>query len=286
MKFLDVKTDFAFKKVFGSIENKSLLIQFLNSIIEFKNNQKISDLTIEDPYNIPMLKGMKDSFVDVKAVLENGEKVIIEMQVLNHKGFEKRVLYNAAKNYSVQLSSSENYELLNPVIALSILDFEMFPESDTYINSFKLLEKEKFISYSDDIELIFVELPKFTKNLEQVKSIQDKWIYFIKNAGSLELQPKNWNPEFDTAFTTINEANLSLKELEIQHKRKEFIYIRKSSIELATESGIEKGEKMGIEKGEKNKALEIAKNLIAQNIDTSIIIISTGLTEKEIENLR
>ncbi|HID91861.1 TPA: Rpn family recombination-promoting nuclease/putative transposase [Candidatus Peregrinibacteria bacterium] len=162
----------------------------------------------------------------------------------------------------------------------------MFPESDKYINSFKLLEKEKFINYSDDIELIFVELPKFTKNINQVESIQDRWIYFIKNAGSLEFQPKNWNAEFDTAFTTINEANLSVKELEIQHKRKEFIYIRKSSIELATQSGIEKGMQSGIEKGEKNKALEIAKNLIAQNIENSIIIISTGLSEEEIQELR
>jgi len=97
MKFLDVKTDFAFKKVFGSADSKDLLISFLNSVIEFENKQTITDLTIVDPYNIPMLKGMKDTFVDVKAQLDDGSRVIIEMQVLNYEGFEKRVLYNAAK---------------------------------------------------------------------------------------------------------------------------------------------------------------------------------------------
>ena len=67
MKFLDIKTDFAFKKVFGSADSKDLLISFLNATIDFENNRKIEDLTIVDPYNIPMLKGMKDTFVDVKA---------------------------------------------------------------------------------------------------------------------------------------------------------------------------------------------------------------------------
>jgi len=41
-------------------------------VIEFSQQQKIKDLTIVDPYSIPMLKGMKDTFVDVKAVLDNG----------------------------------------------------------------------------------------------------------------------------------------------------------------------------------------------------------------------
>ena len=193
MNFLDVKTDYAFKKVFGSVESKDILISFLNALIYENRDNKIKDLEIVDPYNIPMIKGVKDTFVDVKAQLDNNTKVIIEMQVLNHSGFEKRVLYNAAKNYSIQLNKSEDYNLLNPVIALSILDFEMFDDSNKIINNFKLIEKDKFINYSDDIELIFVELPKFKKELNQLENIKDQWIYFIKNAGSLEYIPKEFN---------------------------------------------------------------------------------------------
>ncbi|MFT4929164.1 MAG: hypothetical protein ACI8WB_005294, partial [Phenylobacterium sp.] len=72
MKFLDIRTDFAFKKVFGSKESKPRLISFLNSILDFDDNGKIADLTIADPYNIPKLKGMKDTYVDVKAELTDG----------------------------------------------------------------------------------------------------------------------------------------------------------------------------------------------------------------------
>jgi predicted transposase/invertase (TIGR01784 family) len=280
MKFLDVKTDYAFKKVFGSNENKPLLIRFLNSVIIFSHNAKIKDLIIQDTYNIPMLKGMKDSFVDVKATLDNDTKVIIEMQVLNHKGFEKRVLYNMAKNYSIQLNKAEDYHLLNPVIALNIVDFIMFEDSPKTITNFKLLEKEEFIDYSDDIELIFIELPKFKKELQELNNLQEKFIYFIKNADTLNLIPKELE-DISQALSTINEASLTKEELELQHKRREFISVQKSSIELAKEQGLKLGVKQGIQK----RNLEIAKNLL-DVLDNEIIALKTGLEIKTIQDLR
>jgi len=73
--------------------------------------------------------------VDVKATLGDGREVIVEMQVLNIKGFEQRILYNAAKSYSRQLREGEDYTLLNPVIALTLTDFTLF-EADTVCSRF------------------------------------------------------------------------------------------------------------------------------------------------------
>ena len=289
MNFLDIKTDFAFKKVFGSEGSKDLLISFLNSVIEFDQQQTITDLTIVDPYSIPLLKGMKDTFVDVKAELSDNTKVIIEMQVLNHEGFEKRVLYNAAKNYSLQLKKGDPYHLLNPVIALTITDFILFKNTDELINNFKLLEKNHFIQYSDDIELIFIELPKFHKTEPELSSIQDKWLYFIKNAGNLDYIPKNLDQELEKAFNIANEANLSEEELELQHKKKDFIYIQKSSIEFATktgmEQGLEKGLQQGLEQGEWNNTLKIIENAHRMGLPMQTIIELTGLDEEKISAL-
>ena len=120
MRFLDVKTDFAFKKVFGSERSKPLLIKFFNAVLDYTGDYAITDLTIIAP---PVIKGMKDTFVGVKAMLASGNTVIIETQVLNVEGFEKRVLYNAAKTYAAQLDKGEQYTLLNPVIALTFADF-------------------------------------------------------------------------------------------------------------------------------------------------------------------
>ena len=276
MKFLDVKTDFAFKKVFGSEGSKDILVSFLNSLIFFSEGEVIEDLTIVDFYQIPLIKGMKDTYVDVKAKLSSGTTVIIEMQILNVQGMEQRILYNAAKAYSTQLVQGESYHLLNPVIALTLTDFVMFPEMAEYKSIFRLTEKDYLVEYNGDIELIFIELPKFSKTEAELSDVTDKWIYFIKNAGSLAYIPETLSilPELSHAFSIANEAGLSLEEQEAQWKRKDFIMLQKGSIELAEKKGIEKGlEKVAIE-------------MIKDGESNDRIRKYTGLTDVEINGLR
>ena len=232
-----------------------------------------------------MLKGMKDSFVDVKALLNNESTVIIEMQVLPHVGFEKRILYNMAKNYSTQLVKGEQYQLLNPIIALTIVDFDMFPNTSHFISRFKLRENETFIKYSDDLEMVFVELPKFTKSLGELKNIEDEWIWFVKNAGSLEYIPNEISEDVKGAFEIVNEATMSLEELEIQKQKKDFIFIQAGSITLAHEKGREEGREEGMEKGRRNAMIEVATSLLGY-LDDAIIAKQTKLSVEEVSALR
>lgn len=108
MRFINPKTDFAFKKIFGSSESKDILISFLNAMV-YNSELVIQDLEIIDPYLAPKVTGLKDTYLDVKAQLNTGEIVIIEMQVINVEAFTKRVLYNAAKTYSLQLDVGQGY---------------------------------------------------------------------------------------------------------------------------------------------------------------------------------
>jgi predicted transposase/invertase (TIGR01784 family) len=287
MKFLDIRTDFAFKKVFGSRDSKPRLISFLNSVIQFNNNNEITSLEIVDPYNVPQLKGMKDTYVDVKATLSDESTVIIEMQVINHDGFEKRVLYNAAKNYSVQLDKGERYHLLKPVIALTIVNFEMFSDNDEMINAFQLINKKTLTTYSHDIELIFIELKKFTKTQQECQGIQDDWIYFLKNAGDLTMIPKNLPQQVLSAYEVSNEAGMSKEELEMQYKKKEWISMQISAFTLAQRKGKEQGRAEGKEEGRaegiakgKAEAVELfTTNLLkAGEMSDEKIAQITGLT--------
>ena len=79
--FINPKTDFAFKKIFGSKKSKDILISFLNAML-YQEKPTIEDLEILDPYQAPRIKGIKDSYLDVKATLTGNKTVIIEMQVL------------------------------------------------------------------------------------------------------------------------------------------------------------------------------------------------------------
>jgi predicted transposase/invertase (TIGR01784 family) len=307
MIFINPKIDFAFKKIFGSEDSKDILISFLNALI-YEEKPVIQDLEILNPYLAPKIRGVKDTYLDIKARIKSEDNsdrnVIIEMQVLNVEGFEKRILYNAAKSYSTQLASGQSYNLLNPVIALTITDFVMFPDLEKVMSRFVLKEKDYLIDYPIyDIELIFVELPKFKKQLSELKFINDKWLYFLTEARSLVQVPEIMAevPEIKKAFYIANQANLSLDELEDQEKSEIFIQDQRGAITKAIKDGLQQGIHQGIQQGiqqgihqgihqgiqqgiQQNK-LEMARKML-NLIDDQVICQITGLSITELEALK
>lgn len=279
MQFINPKTDFAFKRIFGSSESKNILKSFLNALI-YKGQPVIEDLEIIDPALASKISGLKDTYLDVKAKINDGKTVIIEMQVLNISSFAKRVVYNAAKTYATQLGRGEGYSKLKPVLALTITDFEMFANHQKVISHFVFKETENLFDYPDpEIELFFVELPKFNKTLEELESITDKWIYFMKNAPSLEMIPEKMGEisEIQQAFTIANEANLSREELEDLEKREMVIEDQRNLIL--------RGQQEGREEGMRERSFEIAKELL-DVLDDQTISQKTGLTLEDIQQLR
>ena len=57
-------------------------------------------------------------------------------------------------------------------------------------------------------------------------------------------------------------------------------------IEKGMELGMEKGMKKGMAKGMNQKALDIARNMLADGIDINLIMKYSGLTQEQIENLK
>ncbi len=283
--YINPKTDFAFKKIFGSKQSKDILLSFLNAIL-YQSRPIIEDLEILDPYQAPRIKGIKDSYLDVKATIVGNKTVIIEMQVLNVLGFEKRVLYNAAKAFSIQLNVGDDYTLLNPVIALTITDFEMFPESSKVISRYKLKEQDDLTDYSEDIELVFVELPKFNHSLDRLETITDKWLYFLKCANQLEAVPSSLEsiPAINHAFNVAKQSKLSRKELEVLENREIFIHDSRNAILKARQEGREEGREEGEAIGAKQKAINIARQLL-NVLDVETISQMTGLSIEEIQTL-
>ncbi|NEP39332.1 MAG: Rpn family recombination-promoting nuclease/putative transposase, partial [Okeania sp. SIO2H7] len=159
MNFVNPKVDYAFKKIFGSEQSQQILISFLNAII-YGGEKVIQSLTILNPYNPGKIITLKETYLDVKAVLADGSLVVIEMQVARVTAFSKRITYNLAKGYANQLTKGERYHLLNPAIALTITDFILFEEEDDFINPFVFKHQQKNWEYPDkELQLIFVELP-------------------------------------------------------------------------------------------------------------------------------
>ena len=62
MRFLNPKTDFAFKRIFGSERSHDILLSFLNAILGLQSPYRIVALTLLDPYLAPKIRGMKDTY--------------------------------------------------------------------------------------------------------------------------------------------------------------------------------------------------------------------------------
>lgn len=247
MRFINPKIDFAFKRIFGSNQNTDILISFLNALL-YDGEAIVESLEIIDPSLVPPIVGLKNSYLDVKARLSDGTFVIIEMQVLNVQAFSKRVLYNAAKTYALQLTMGELYRQLRPVIALTITDFKMFDDSQDVISHFIFKERTRLSDYPDNqMELVFVELPKFQKKLEELETIADKWIYFIKTTGTLNEVPQTMAtvPQIQRAFEIANQVSLTREEFDTLQEQEFLVQDQEGSAALSKEEGREEGRQQG-----------------------------------------
>ena len=287
MTFINPKTDYAFKKIFGSSESKDILISFLNALV-YEGNPTIEDLEIINQNLPPQLEGLKDTYLDVTAKLDDGTLVIIEILVLNVQYSGNRVLYNAATTYAFQLQRGEGYRMLKPLISLTITDFEMFRNSPNLISIFVYKEVESNLNYPENaMNLVFVELPKFHKEASQLETLTDKWIYFMKYARSLSEVPETMDsvPEIHKAFDLANEARLSREEVEALERREQFIHDQQGAIIKAFEEARQAGIQEARQERKREEKLTIARQLLSR-LDDETISQTTGLSLEDVRNLR
>jgi predicted transposase/invertase (TIGR01784 family) len=195
------------------------------------------------------------------------------MQVTELEGFDKRVLYYTSQSYADQISRGDEYNKLNAAFFIGILDFTI-SKNAKYISRHRVLDVETGENIIRDIEFSFIELPKFKLQLNELKSNIEQWIYFIKNAENLEVIPENIEDEgLKEAYKEADKHSWTKQELQDYDK----IFIRERDeigrVELA------------VKRGKIEEKIELAKNLKKDNVTIEKIIIYTGLTKQEIENL-
>lgn len=273
MNFVDIKNDIAFRKIFGNENKKIILISFLNAVMKLKGKDAIEDVETLNPYQLPIIKNLKASIIDVKARDKKGKTYIIEMQVAEPDGLDKRLLYYASKEYSLQIESGEQYTELKPVIFIGIFDFK-FTIGEKYLSHHAVCDVENGERNIMDMDFYFIELPKFTKKLEELVEITDKWIFFIKEAENLTVIPENVDDEgLKEAYHDANKHSWKKEELEAY----DYAAMREQD---------ERGKLIQAEKkGAKNREFQIARDMKSEGEPVEKIIKYTGLSAEEISKI-
>ena len=287
------RVDIAFKKIFGVVENKDLLISLINSIVS--KEDQVADLKLLNPYNPQNFKNDKLSILDIKAQDTKGQYYNIEMQISDEADYDKRALYYWAKLYTEQLAQSVDYSQLRKTIGIHILNFISIPETEKYHNAFHLKEKDTGLRYFKDIELHTIELSKFEKDtsnedpiadlLLKVRTSLDAWVTFLTKHDLLtgdNLPEELQQPVIKKALNVLNVMNFSHSEREEYEAHLKWLRTEASGIKKAEEKSFAKGVAQGIEKGEFKRNIEIAKNLLIKKMNIQDIEEITGLTVKEI----
>lgn len=282
MSLLNPRVDLAFKKLFGTEENKDLLISFINSVVS--DEDQVVDIELLNPYNSCNFRGDKGSILDIKAKDTQGKYYNIEVQISDEGDYDKRSLFYWAKLYTDQFGRGDLFHKLRKAIGIHVLNFTSIPNNPKYSNKFIITNEETKQRHFHDLAIYTIELNKFSDTedetlsqmLPRIKTGLDRWAAFLTRASSLDLKnlPKELgDPCIKKALDVLTHTSLNEEERELYEGHLKWIRIEASTLEKAQAAGKAEGKK------------EAARNLVKLGVAITAISEACGLSEEEIKSL-
>jgi predicted transposase/invertase (TIGR01784 family) len=154
--------DFAFKKTFGTAENRGALTSLLNAILTPKS--PIVDVTITNPFNLQDFHDDKLSILDIKAVDREGAIYDVEMQLAVSASLTQRIVYYACELYADQLQTGTDYARLCPVYSIWIINGVLWPDAAPVHHAFRLTDGKSGRVLNETLEIHTIELERPTMN--------------------------------------------------------------------------------------------------------------------------
>jgi predicted transposase/invertase (TIGR01784 family) len=225
--------------------------------------------------------GDKSSILDIRAVLEDGTRVNIEVQLRNLGNMDRRSLFYWSREYTKSLEAGQDYLELPNVVAINIVNFEFFPAGDFH-TSFHLREdRDRELVLTDALEIHFVDMVKF-KGVGEKDIKNDplqRWLAWLDQDSPADLVE-----EVEKMDRAIQKAAARVEYIAKDKEALRAYEMRQMALSDWT-SGINHARREGIKAGEEQKAAEIARNSKALGIPLEQIVQITGLTEAQIRDL-
>ena len=284
MRYLDPKADLTFKKVFG--EHPDLVMSFLNALLPFDHpGDEITAVEYLPAELVPQTPLRKNSIVDVRCRDNRGRQFIVEMQMVWSPEFKQRVLFNASKAYVRQLGGGEDYDLLQPVYSLNLVNDVFEPGlGDECYHYYRLVHVEHTDRVIDGLHLIFVELPKFKPHNYSDKRMMTLWLRYLTEIGDkTSTIPDELlaDPAISKAVGQLEESAFSEAQLLGYEKFWDVVSVEKTLVGSAER----KGRREGIAEGRREGVLQTARNLKQLGVDAATIGAATGLSAAEVAAL-
>jgi predicted transposase/invertase (TIGR01784 family) len=279
-KLLSPLADPIFKRIFG--EEKDILISLINAIIE------LGDPVIEIEYLQPELSAEhaeeKNSIVDVRCKDASNRHFIVEMQIDLHKAFLQRVLFNACKVYSRQLTAGSHFENLQPVHCICITNANIDAEDEAFIQTYDITRRRNRLSELEGMQFHFIELPKFRKmsKFDLTNPLQG-WMKFFTDPEYFSTMPIRHYETFEElkkAIELVDESNFTPEQLYAYDRYLDNIRTKKAIEDYIKERSFEAGKEEGIQ-----ITVAILKAIQEGHLTHETIALQYGISVEEVEKL-
>lgn len=319
-KYLSPKADITFKKVFG--EHKNLTISFLNALLDFEDKAKIVSIEYQTPEMFPETPTRKYSIVDVRCKDDRGRSFIVEMQMVWNSDFKQRILHNTTRAYSNQLGQGKPFADAMPVYALCLIDDTFEPTlksqpddmlvrecspyyGQDFYHHYMLTEDGHPDRIIEGLNIILVELPKFTPMSGSDKRMMALWLRFLTEIDEqTTVVPKEMlnSEEIKEALGIVERSVYTDAQILAYDKFWQDVDYsnhfdpdyhfglgrskgREEGLQEGLIEGRAKGLKEGLKEGERKGKMSIAKRLKDKGIPPEEIAEITGLSISEIAHL-
>lgn len=312
-QLMDLKIDYAFKQLFGNVKNKEITVVFLNAILQKTGRNRIKDIAFMNTEVNQEYVGDKQSRLDLLVITSAGEQINVEIQFTNQYDMIKRSIYYWSKMYSVPLGKGMAYKELRPVIAINILNFSIFSQTERFHTSYHLYEDEDQFKLTNEMEFHFIEMKKLMKDwkadkLDPWNDVLARWLLLLGMVDSRndkvyediyrELEGiavkdelmketfENWEnlsmereqrEAYEGRLKRIMDEEAAKREAELREQEAE----RKGKRE-----GIQKGIQEGIQEGKQEEREMIARRLLEKGMGVKFVADSTGLDVDKVNEIQ
>ena len=286
---ITLTNDYAFKRFLGSEENKPILQNFLECILDL-SPQEITGLELMDKELTKEELSDKTGVLDVKLKLTNGTVIDIEIQASWNASFVKRTLFYWAKMYIEGFKEGQAYNSLHKCITINIIA-DGFNLNDAVHSEYLLQEKEVHTMLTDVLEIHFLDLQAAKRANEEGKeeSKRSQLINWLKFIGTSDKKERAMIAMKSPILQMLNEKIDILTLSPVERKLYESRMKLKSDITTISETqfsaGVERGKSLGLAEGSRQKALETARLMKQASCEITFIEKMTGLSKEEVEKL-
>jgi predicted transposase/invertase (TIGR01784 family) len=184
--YINPLTDFGFKRLFY---NKELLMPFLNDVV----GTDIIDIQYQPTEGLGWFSEERTAVFDLLCTSRDGEYFVVEMQFGQQTYFRERALFYGSQMIRKQAPRRKYWNFkLKTVYVVSVLNFNVFRDEaskDQVIERVYLYRESTGERFTDKLQMIFIQLPKFYKASTELQDNTDIWLFLLKNTFGLKSCP-------------------------------------------------------------------------------------------------